>query len=238
MAFDFGGIGSLVSGAAELGKLAFGVSQSTKKQKTPKGTEEALAAAREATAAAKEAQALIKAAGDPNDPRNIAQTDFEEGKIKSDLVESIRQLIAQHNRARARGTTGVFVNPERRDEAVSRAMTTGFAEARDQARTRARDFLLRSAAAQSQATGALTGAAGAFGFPTAVNAQTDQANRTNQANAVNAVLDAFQTPRVTNIFNGLGDWVSGQADRGQARTAVLNGSQNFDNRYNNDLWGR
>ena len=98
-----------------------------------------------------EAIRLAKASADPNSKafRNLVA--LEDEALRSAAVRQIPDYLKQAQGSRARGGFGGFVNPERRDETVMKALARSFQDAQDVARGNARATL-------QNAAGVLTGA--------------------------------------------------------------------------------
>lgn len=130
--------------------------------------------------AAEERKQIMEALN-PNSAEGRAMIDAEEGQIRSDFAESVRQLIAQNNRATARGKAGVFLNPERRDETVSRMFIRNNDESRNQAQQKVQNQLLQ----RLNANGASIGAYGQLGQ---AEAARSAGNRQRMASGLEAIF--------------------------------------------------
>ena len=80
-----------------------------------------------------ESAAYSRAAGDPTSERFKGLHGQLTDLSRRNLVQGINEIMKANNRARARGSLGVGINPERRDEAMSGAILRGFQGAGDQA---------------------------------------------------------------------------------------------------------
>ena len=96
----------------------------------------------ELLAATRGQQQYAEAAGNPNHPffKNLVALNAEDNLAKASA--GLRELLVQHRRALARGNPGVLVNPERRDEAVASAFMRGLYNQNEDAKMRARDYLM------------------------------------------------------------------------------------------------
>lgn len=165
MAFSFSDIGALAQGAAAVAGLF-------QKQRTPPGYNEALESGRRAS--------QFSAALDPSSPYFKKLEGEERDKINLSYADALKQLIVRNNRALARGSAGAMINPERRDETVSRVMARGFEDAQSLARDRARQYILSQVQANQMAAGSFNGVMG-------YGALNQQQNRTNQAGGMDAI---------------------------------------------------
>jgi hypothetical protein len=184
---------SFLSDLAGVGSFAVGVASLFDKEKRPEGLEDfRLAAQRN--------RDISDQLMNPNDPRFQALAGQEEDKIRGDLASALRELRTTDLRARARTGMGVL-NPERRDESISQALSRGFSDAKERARMNARNYLQAAAAANS---GAMSGFAGL----TQVNQGINQQNTSNRASGFNAMfrgMDAMgRSPRLggSSLLNG------------------------------------
>lgn len=164
--------GSIINLIGALGKTGAGIGMAFQKQGLPPGFQEA-------AQANANANTYMAASLDPNSAyfRNIAET--EEQRQRGDLINSIQSIIRANL---ARGGRGAFVNPERRDETVWRALTQGFRDAGMRAREIARSRLLEMAGASR------TGAA-AYGPMMQYGFLNQAINRGNQAAGVGGAFD-------------------------------------------------
>lgn len=164
--------GQLIQLFGALGKAGTGIGMAFQKQPLPPGFQEA-------AQSASNANTYMAASADPSSPyfRNIA--DLEEQKMRGDLVSTIQEIIRANL---AKGGRGAFVNPERRDETVWRALTQGFRDAGMRARELARTRLMEMAGGARQQSAAY-GPMMQYGF-------LNQAmNRGNQAAGVGGIFD-------------------------------------------------
>ena len=111
------------------------------------------------------------AAMNPESPyfKNVAA--IEEEKNRENLIAAIRQMVVANNRAAARGTYGVGINPERADEARFQAISRGFQKAQQMAREQAREILMQAAGAQRDLASGYAGPTGVFGSYADANSQ-------------------------------------------------------------------
>lgn len=150
-----------------------GVLSLFKKEKAPPGFNEAMAAA------ARVGQ--FSEALDPASAYNQRVTQQEEGRILSDFSQLLRQIMTQSRRAGARGMN--TINPERRDETISRLAASKFEGAKDEARNRARQYILQQLQGAQAAASAYSPAL----MQTGVAMQSRAANR--QAGGFEALGD-------------------------------------------------
>lgn len=148
MAFDFGdalgtlaGIGKTLQGPVALG---LGFMQNRRRMPLPPGYEEALQASQRSSQLA---QSL-----DPSSAYFQKLAGEEEGRIRRDFVEALRQAQVEQRRARASGRGG-YINPERRDEAMASATANAFTQAQEQARVNARNYIMSQIQANNVAAG-------------------------------------------------------------------------------------
>ena len=113
----------------------------------------------------------------------------QEEKNRSDLIAAIKQMMIQNRRAKARGSVGFGVNPERADETRSSMIAQGFYTAQQRARDQARSILMSAAQAQQ-------GLAGAYAAPSQIFASSADAQRGDRA----------------GIYEGIGKVISGLPD--------------------------
>ncbi len=87
-------------------------------------------------------QEYAQAAGNPNHPyfKNLVALNAENNL--ANLAGGLRELMVQHRRAQARGNPGVLINPERRDEAVASAFMRSLYQQNEDAKQKARDYLM------------------------------------------------------------------------------------------------
>lgn len=166
------GWGNIISLIANLGKSGVGIGKAFEKQPLPPGYAEAMQAQ-------SDANTYMRASLDPSSAyfRNLADT--EEQKQRGDLINSVYSIIRANL---AHGGRGAFVNPERRDETVWRALTQGFRDAGMRARELARSRLLEMAGASR------TGAA-SYGPMMQYGALNQMINRANQAAGIGGTFD-------------------------------------------------
>lgn len=164
--------GSLIQMIGALGKTGAGIGMAFQKQPLPPGFQEA-------AQANANANTYMSASLDPSSAyfRNIAES--EEQNQRGDLINSIQSIIRANL---ARGGRGAFVNPERRDETVWRALTQGFRDAGMRAREIARTRLLEMA-------GASRSGAAAYGPMMQYGALNQMINRANQAAGIGGAFD-------------------------------------------------
>ena len=101
--------------------------------------------------AVEEALSLALAGADPKSPRFKRLARLLDARYRRDLIRGTELTRDVYSRARARGDVLGGVNPERRDEAIHRMLTSGFMEARERARMQARDTLLMASRAAAGA---------------------------------------------------------------------------------------
>jgi hypothetical protein len=175
-----------------LGKTGAGVYSAFQKQPLPPGFAEA-------SQAASNANTYAQASLDPSSPyfRNIAEG--EEQRLRGDLVTSIQEIIRANL---ARQGKGAFVNPERRDETVWRALTQGFRDAGMRARELARSRLM-------ELSGASRGQAAAYAPMMQYGFLNQAINRGNQAAGIGGAFDAIS--RTGDLFKKPGTKEHGAA---------------------------
>lgn len=168
------GWGDLVSVIAGLGKTGAGIANAFQKQPYPPGFQEAMQAQHNANT-------YLAASADPSSPyfRNIAEG--EEQRMRGDLVSSIQEIIRANL---ARQGRGAFVQPERRDETVWRALIQGFRDAGMRSRELARTRLL-------QMSGASSAMADNFRGPMAIGAEINRMNRNARLAGTAGSFDAL-----------------------------------------------
>lgn len=179
MAFDFEtitGIGKTLQGPVALG---LGFMQNRRKVPLPQGYNEAYQASQRAD--------QLTQALDPSSPYFQRLAGEESDRIRRDFAEGIRQAIVQNNRARARGQIGLFVNPERRDEAIAGATANAFTQAQEQARNNARNYIM----AQIQANNAASGSFGRLLGPGTYNQAVNQQRGANVNELIVRALGGF-----------------------------------------------
>lgn len=164
--------GNIINLIGALGKTGAGIYSAFEKQPLPPGYAEA-------AQANANANTYMAASLDPSSVyfRNLADT--EEQKQRGDLINSVYSIIRANL---AHGGHGAFVNPERRDETVWRALTQGFRDAGMRARELARSRLLEMAGASR------TGAA-AYGPMMQYGFLNQAINRANQAAGIGGSFD-------------------------------------------------
>jgi hypothetical protein len=128
---DFGGIADLVTAGGTLLNLF------TKRKQSKE-----VPAVNEMLGAVRGGQEYAQAASNPNHPyfKNLVALNAEHNL--TNLSEGLRELMVQHRRSVARGNPGVLINPERRDEAVASAFMRGLYNQNEDAKQKARDYLL------------------------------------------------------------------------------------------------
>lgn len=176
---------SFLSDLAGVGSFAVGVASLFDKERKPEGLDDF-------RMAAQRNRDISDQLMNPNDPRFLALAGQEEDKIRGDLSTALKELRTTDLRARARTGMGVL-NPERRDESISQALSRGFADAKERARMNARNYLQAAAAANS---GAMSGFAGLTQMNQGIN-QQNTANRASGFNAMFRGMDALgRSPRL------------------------------------------
>jgi hypothetical protein len=158
-----GAIGSAVVGAASL----------FKDNDEPAGSAELRAGA----GRAKEISDILSS---PNDPRFLQMVDQEEGRIRGDFAEAMKNLRVSNQRAMARGGAPML-NPERRDEAIAQASARGLEEARSRARDNARAYLTAAAQANQMSMGG-------FAQSASIDGTMDALGRMNRSNALQTIF--------------------------------------------------
>ena len=133
---------SWLSDIADLGQFGVGIYELFRGEKEPEGLDELLRAA-------EESRRYLQAATNPDDPMFQKLAAQEEAAMTRDFTSALRQIQTQNRRALARGQTGVTINPERRDEMISRNIAAHKETVKDKARANARNYLL-SAAGKNQ----------------------------------------------------------------------------------------
>ncbi|MCB7127937.1 MAG: hypothetical protein J3T61_00160 [Candidatus Brocadiales bacterium] len=172
-----------------------GIYQGLKGQDAPAGTDELLAAA---ARSAKFADAL-----NPNSELFQQIAAEEDAESRRNLVEGLRFLTTEQNRATGRGMRGIL-NPERRDEAIAQVTARGFQTSKEESRQKARDFLTRAAQAN-------IGAAGAFQPAIDTGLALGQSNRADFLNAINAATSGVN--KAIDVFGGpITSTAQGRAD--------------------------
>lgn len=131
MALDFlSGLGSLISaGSSVAGMLS--------RDRKPKGYEGALQAQQRYLD-------LSDALTNPGNATFGRMRDEEKARSRDALTQAINQILSTNRRMYKRGTVGTFINPDRRDESISRALTQGYQDEDYRAGTRARDIIGRA----------------------------------------------------------------------------------------------
>jgi len=84
--------------------------------------------------------ALSKASYDPNDPLFQQLYESERGNNMMDLSSAIAEMTRQNRKLSGMGRTPLF-DPERGGEQVFRTLATGYTQAQDNARNRAREII-------------------------------------------------------------------------------------------------
>ena len=134
-----------------MGLLGTGVSllQSLKSRKASKE----VPAMTEMLQAIRNSQEYGKAAGDPSHPffKNVLAVNAENNL--ADLSASLRELMVQDRRARAMGTTGALINPERRDEAMASSFARNLYGMNEEAKKKAQQYLMATAQGYAQSAG-------------------------------------------------------------------------------------
>jgi hypothetical protein len=143
------------------------------KQPYPPGYEQTLQAQ-------SNANTYLAASADPSSPYFKNLMEVEEQRQRGDLVSSIQDIIRANQ---ARGGRGAFVNPERRDETVWRALMQGFREAGFRSREMARNRLLDMAGASSRV-------ASGYGPAMQYAATTDFLNRASRMAGTQGAFEA------------------------------------------------
>lgn len=140
----------------------------------------------------RQAEEYQRAALDPTHPlfRKIAGEETE--AINRTFADSMNDIMRMHARARARGTPGFFINPERRDEAIAAATALRRETAQEAARTKTRQYLMNAA----QANRASAGAYSTVGQPVVA---AGQAAGQRQAGGLEQIYDV--TKGFLNAFN-------------------------------------
>ena len=174
-------------------KLGFGIRELFRDVEEPP----ALAAQ---IAAAEQARSFAAAAADPSSPQFQALAGLNEQQRREELVGGIRRILQFNQRALARGGRGFFVSPERRDEAVSAALTRNFERARVEANINARNYLLNAA----QAAGAVAGQFGQIAQTEQGLIDRERLRRTSRYDALGTGISALgaQIGDLAKVFGG------------------------------------
>lgn len=90
-------------------------------------------------------QGLLDSAMNPESPEFKRLQGIHEEALKKGAVEAINESLRAHNRDRRRGGRGLFLNPERKDEALSKSLTSAHAGAGVAAGQLAKNDLLSAA---------------------------------------------------------------------------------------------
>ena len=155
--------------------IASGIAGLTRKTRAPRGTDELMAANSRLMQQYEEDRAkrneLLGRAGtmdlaaiSEQNPMFQALARREGSNIRGDFIKAMNDLRTQNLKSRARQTPGFFVNPERRDEAVSQAIGRRFDSAQGDARNAARGYLHGVANAMRSTAGAYQGNPSTSGF--------------------------------------------------------------------------
>ena len=179
---------------------------------------------RETAGLAREQADLVRASIDPTDKRFRNLAGLYEGLNRRASLTAIEDILRSNRRARARGDTSYGINPERRDEARTRAILDSFVRGREAANFRAAQGLsagaqgLGGAGATMSRAGATVGGAsgnvraGGLGYTNIadvlINAATGgSAARQGQAGAIQNIGAAggdiiAQLPEILAAFGG------------------------------------
>lgn len=163
---------ALGAGAA-LGSVALGAASLLQDNDPPAGSEELMAGSRRA-------REISDMLANPNDPRFLQLVDQEEGRIRGDFAQALKELRIANQRATARGGAPML-NPERRDEAIAMASARGLEQARTRARENARAYLQAAAGANQMSMGGFANAAN-------INGTVDALGRMNRSNALQTIF--------------------------------------------------
>lgn len=153
MAFDFlKNIGIGASDIADLGGAAANVVNMSRRPNPMRD----IPTLQNAINASEAARTYANAAVNPASAHFKNLQMLEEARVKRDLVAGIEEVMRANRRARATGRVGVNINPERRDESISRAIAEQFAQAGDRASKLASDKLAAAANAESRNASSLS----------------------------------------------------------------------------------
>ena len=90
---------------------------------------------------------IADAIGNPDNPLYQKIYNQEKGQAQQDLAAALQEMSNQNRKLSALGRTPLF-NPERGGEQMFRAQVSGYQDAQNQARSRARDILTKQLGAQ------------------------------------------------------------------------------------------
>lgn len=137
--------------------------------------------------AAEAARVYARDAANPESAnfRNLAA--LTEAQDRGAAVENINRIMSENARARARGSVGFGINPERRDETRAKALTDAFRSARERARLVARDTLLAASQGAANAAGAYAPSAGILGQYGQFNTE----RRAGQQEAIGSAIEGL-----------------------------------------------
>lgn len=200
MAFEF------LKDLAPILGIGAGIFGATRRTPAPRGTDELMAANQRLMQLYEEDRAkrnqlldragtLDAAAMNERNPLFQALVRREGGNIRGDFITALNELRTQNAKARARRTPGFFVNPDRRDEAVTQAIGRRFDSAQGDARTAARGYLQNAANLTRSTAGQYGGAPSTTGFAQAAGlyGQADARTSANRAAGLDQVLRGIDT---------------------------------------------
>lgn len=189
----------LLGAIAGLGATAVGIGQLLKKPKEPEGYGDYLAVAERQNEGQEYALELAKLM----DPRSRGFEDLvtqEESRLQGNFAADLADLMRTNRRSQRLGW-GPVLNPERRDETIAGAMAMG----REQARSAARDNILRYL---QGAAGTASGAASApnpYSGPVNMSMNLQDRRQTGKMGGYEALFGGMraldQQPSYMDMFN-------------------------------------
>lgn len=164
--------GSSVGDIVGLGSLALSAADLFKKDQIPKGMKQAN----------NRISQISAALSNPDDPLYQQTVADQEQNIRGDFAQALQDMMTQSQRKIARGGMGLFVNPDRQDEAISSAFLRSTNDMKQQARDNARTYL-------QGALGANNAAMGAY----APQMQMDAQNKSNKFSGISAIAEGLSS---------------------------------------------
>lgn len=129
---------------------------------------------------------------DVNDPLYKQFYEEERGFAKRDLADAINQLTTQNRRLSAMGRTPLFA-PERRGEMAFRALSRGYEDAQQSARSRARERLGIGQQAVAQGFDAFGNLAQGGMNQSVLQTLRQRTNQAGQLGGIGSIADMLQS---------------------------------------------
>lgn len=128
--------------------------------------------------------AIAQGESNPQFAQRVGQ---QEGRLRGDLIDSMKESINQNRRNIATGGPGLFANQDRRDESVSQALNKGFEGARTNAENLVKSDYATAGRGTLQGANALGAAGKEYGNLADVLGKNQQQQQANMGYGIGAI---------------------------------------------------